>query len=115
MSNNSHGGTGHFWVQRVTAVALIPLTLWFCFSLARMPQMNYEHLAAWLQSPLNATLMIIVVAVGLYHAKLGLQVIIEDYVADRGARMMSILAVTLVCGLFAVLGVVSVLKISLGA
>lgn len=114
MSSNNHGGTGHFWVQRVTAVALIPLTIWFCFSLARMPYMSHANLSAWLQSPLNATLMIIVVAVGLYHAKLGLQVVIEDYIADRGKRMMSILGVTLVCGLFGVLGVVSVLKISLG-
>jgi len=115
MSNSSHGGTGHFWMQRLTAVALLPVTIWFCFSLASMPQMSHAALQDWLQSPLNASLMLVVVAVGLYHAKLGLQVIIEDYVADTATRAISIMAVTLVCGLFAIIGVVSVLKLSFGA
>ena len=110
---NSHG-TAHFFVQRLTAIALVPLTLWFCFSLARLPQMNHANLSAWLHSPLNATLMILVVGVGLYHAKLGLQVIVEDYVANRNTRLLANTAITLLSVLSAVLGVVSVIKISLG-
>jgi succinate dehydrogenase / fumarate reductase membrane anchor subunit len=114
MSGSSHG-TGHFWVQRLTSVALIPLALWFCFSVASLPQMTHEQLTAWLHSPLNATLMILVITVGMYHGKLGLQVIIEDYVSNLNRRSLLIAAVTLISGLFAALGVVSVLKISLGA
>lgn len=114
MSGSSHG-TGHFWVQRLTSVALIPLVLWFCFSVALLPQMTHEQLEMWLRSPLNATLMLLVITVGLYHGKLGVQVILEDYVSDLNKRSLSIAAVTLVFGLFAALGVVSVLKISLGA
>ena len=114
MSGSSHG-TGHFWVQRLTSIALIPLVLWFCFSVATLPQMTHAQLTGWLQSPLNATLMILVVSAGMYHGKLGLQVIIEDYVSNLNTRFLIITVVTLLSGLFAALGVVSVLKISLGA
>ena len=114
MSNN-HGGTGHFWVQRLTAVALIPLTIWFCFSLASMADMTQANLAAWLRSPFNAALMILVIGVGLYHGKLGMQVVIEDYVSDRNVRMYSMGAITLVFVMFAIVGFVSVLKLTLGA
>ena len=114
MSNN-HGGTGHFWVQRLTAVALVPLTIWFCFSLASLPQMSHANLSGWMHSPFNAALMILVITVGLYHGKLGLQVIVEDYISDRSKRVIIIAAITMICALFAVIGVVSVLKLSLGA
>ncbi len=113
--SNSNGGTGHFWVQRLTAIALIPLTIWFCFSLASLPRMSYANLSAWMQSPFSAAMMILVIAVGLYHAKLGLQVIAEDYIADRSIRTIVIAAVTMICALFAVIGIVSVLKLSFGA
>lgn len=115
MANNSHGGTGHFWVQRLTAIALIPLTIWFCFSLASMAGTTQENLAAWMRSPFNAALMILVIGVGLYHGKLGMQVILEDYVADKSIRAVGIAAVTLVFVLFAIVGFVSVLKLTLGA
>ncbi len=113
--SNKHGGTGHFWVQRLTAVALIPLTIWFCFSLAKMPQMSHANLSAWMQSPFNAALMILVISVGLYHGKLGLQVIAEDYISNRSTRTITIAIVTMICALFAVIGIVSVLKLSFGA
>lgn len=115
MSGNTHGGTGHFWVQRLTAVALIPLTIWFCFSLASMAGTTQENLAAWLQSPFSAALMILVIGVGLYHGKLGLEVVIDDYISDRNVRMISKGAITLVFGMFAIVGTVSVLKLTLGA
>ena len=113
--SNSHGGTGHFWVQRLTAIALIPLAIWFCFSLASMPQMSHANLSAWMASPFNAALMILVIGVGLYHGKLGLQVIVEDYIADRSKRVVIIGAITIICTLFGVIGIVSVLKLSFGA
>ena len=113
--SGSNGGTGHFWVQRLTAIALTPLTIWFCFSLASLPQMTHASLSTWLSSPFNAALMVLVIGVGLYHAKLGLQVIAEDYIADRSTRTIVIGAVTIICALFAVIGIVSVLKLSFGA
>jgi len=113
--SNKHGGTGHFWAQRLTAIALVPLTIWFCFSLASLPQMTHASLSSWLHSPFNAALMILVITVGLYHGKLGLQVIAEDYISNRSTRTIVIAAVTMICVLFAVIGVVSVFKLSFGA
>jgi len=113
--SGSNGGTGHFWVQRLTAIALVPLTIWFCFSVASLPQMTHATLRAWLSSPFNAALMLLVVGVGLYHAKLGLQVIVEDYIADRSKQTIIIGAITMICALFAVIGIVSIFKLSLGA
>jgi len=113
--SNSHGGTGHFWVQRLTAIALVPLTIWFCFSLASLPKMSHANLVAWLHSPFNAAMMILVIAVGLYHAKLGLQVIVEDYISNRNTRVVTIGTITMACALFAVIGIISVLKLSFGA
>ncbi len=113
--SNKHGGTGHYWVQSLTAVALVPLTIWFCFSIASLPQMSHANLSAWMNSPFNAAMMILVITVGLYHAKLGLQVIAEDYISNRSTRVITIASVTMICALFAVIGVVSVLKLSFGA
>ena len=81
------GGTEHFWHQRVSAVALIPLGLWFAFSVASLTGGGYEQTAAFLSRPLNALLMIAFAGTALYHAKLGVQVVIEDYVAKAETRM----------------------------
>ncbi len=111
----SNHGTSHFWVQRLTAVALVPLTIWFCFSMASLPQMSHANLSAWMNSPFNATLMILVIGVGLYHGKLGLQVIAEDYIANTSKRVITNGVITMISVLFGVIGIVSVLKLSFGA
>lgn len=111
---SAKSGTHHFMVQRLTALALIPLTLWFCFSLAAMPTMDYATFTTWLQSPVSASLMILTVLLTFYHAYLGLQVVIEDYVSDHGLRLASIIGVQFLCGLLAVIGTVSVIKILIG-
>ena len=108
-------GTGHFWHQRLTAVALIPCVIWFCFSLASLPTLDYQSLRGWLSSPLSAVLMISALIALFFHAALGLQVVIEDYVSDRGIRTTGIIAVKLLCVLLAVAGIFSVLKIALGS
>ena len=108
-------GTDHFWYQRLTAIALLPLCIWFCFSMASLPSMDYATFSAWISSPFPAVMMILIVVVAFYHAALGLQVIIEDYITGHGARTASLIAVKLACGFLAVTGVFSVLKISLGS
>jgi succinate dehydrogenase / fumarate reductase membrane anchor subunit len=69
-------GVNHWWMQRLTAIALIPLTLWFVISIASLSGSNYSTTIAWLSSPLVAVFMILLVAATLYHALLGVQVVI---------------------------------------
>ena len=84
---SSHSGTGHFWHERVSSVALIPLTIWFAW--AALGLINASPVAAigFLAHPLNALLMAGFVIVTLYHIKLGLQVIIDDYVHTPGMKI----------------------------
>ncbi len=107
-------GTTHFWRQRLTSLLLIPLLLWFCFSLAAMP-VEHATLVAWIQQPAVAVAMILLILANFYHAQLGLQIVIEDYVSTHSTRTVSIIGMSFLCLLFSVIGVVAVLKISLGA
>ncbi|WP_022951176.1 succinate dehydrogenase, hydrophobic membrane anchor protein [Leucothrix mucor] len=107
-------GTHHFWLQRVTAIALIPLIVWFCLSLAMMPTATYATVVDWMQSPFNSVMLILSIFAAFYHLALGLQVILEDYIANTNIRMFSILGMKLLCFFFAALGIFSVIKIAVG-
>ncbi len=73
-------GTHHWWMQRLTAIALVPLTFWFVASLASLVGADRDQVADWMAGPLPALLMILFLGTAFYHFKLGLQVVIEDYV-----------------------------------
>lgn len=105
-------GTGHFWAQRLTAIAMVPLILWLCFSIAALPGMSYVEVREWVAGPVNAVILILLLIAGFYHARLGLQVIIEDYVGSHAARTVSIIAVTLLSAVVAIIGIFSVLRIA---
>ena len=89
-------GTSHFWMQRLTALALIPLTLWFVASLASMGSADYADAVAWVKSPLTSILLLALIAATFHHMQLGLQVIIEDYVHAEGLKIASL--VVMKCG-----------------
>lgn len=108
-------GTHHFWVQRVTAIALIPLVLWFGLSAASLPDASYASISAWMSSAFNVTMLLAFIVMGFYHGALGVQVIIEDYVSTQWVRIASIIAVQVLSFFFAAMGVFAVLKLSLGA
>jgi succinate dehydrogenase / fumarate reductase, membrane anchor subunit len=108
-------GTEHFKLQRLTAIANVALVLWFVFSLAALPGSGYEEVRAWLGHPLPAILTILLVISVVYHARLGLQVVIEDYVHHEGARVASLAALTLFAVALAVACIVAVLKVMLGS
>ncbi|MDJ0881674.1 MAG: succinate dehydrogenase, hydrophobic membrane anchor protein [Gammaproteobacteria bacterium] len=108
-------GAQHWWNQRMTAIALVPLALWFSFSVALIAVADFTTVSAWISAPLNTVLMILAICVGFYHGYLGLQVIIEDYVAHEPLKIAMLIGIGLLAVLFVVLGVVSVLKISFGA
>jgi succinate dehydrogenase / fumarate reductase membrane anchor subunit len=106
-------GTEHFWMQRLTAVALVPLTLWFVISVIAHIGAGYGAFVAWLSSPLSGGLMILLLVATFYHAMLGLQVVIEDYVHTEWKKLASLIVMRFFCILLGVIGVLSVLKIML--
>ena len=108
-------GANHWWNQRITAIALVPLALWLSFSVALMAVADHATVSAWIASPVSTVLMILMITLGFYHGYLGLQVVIEDYVANESLRFALMIAVALLTILFTAFGVVSVLKISFGA
>ena len=105
-------GTGHFWTQRLTALALVPLVLWLAFSVASLPGMDYVAIREWLSQPFNAIVMILFLIAGFHHARLGLQVVIEDYISSHVTRTAAIIAVTFIAAALGVTGVFSVLRIA---
>jgi succinate dehydrogenase / fumarate reductase membrane anchor subunit len=84
-------GTAHWWAQRVTAVALLPLTLWFVISLLTLPALDFETVRTWLAYPMTGFLAVLLVAVLTYHSYLGTTVIIEDYVHTGGMKVLSLM------------------------
>ena len=112
---SSKTGVAHWWAQRISAVALVPLTLWFVACLASQFGASYDSVTGWLSSPFQATLLAIYVAAIFYHAPLGLQVVIEDYVHSEGLKMASLIAIQLLSVLLGVAAVVSVIMILVGA
>jgi succinate dehydrogenase / fumarate reductase membrane anchor subunit len=107
-------GTHHWWAQRVTALALIPLTVWFVASIIGLAGTGYEAFMVWLANPLNATIMVIFFGVTLHHAQLGMQVVLEDYVSHHGWRIASIIVVKFICYGLAAFGIVSTLIVTFG-
>jgi succinate dehydrogenase / fumarate reductase membrane anchor subunit len=112
---SAKSGTRHWWRQRLTAIALVPLAAWFVISLLRTTTLDYDAARAWLAAPAPATLMIAFVIALFWHAQLGLQVVIEDYVARESARFGLNIAVQFAAVLGALACTVAVLKIALGA
>jgi succinate dehydrogenase / fumarate reductase, membrane anchor subunit len=106
-------GVGHWWAERVSAVALVPLTLSFVASIIAHTHSDYATFIAWLRTP-AATILIILLQLALfYHAALGLQVVIEDYV-HSGAKFAALVIVRLSCFALTVAGIVATLRIAFG-
>ena len=108
-------GTEHWWVQRLTAIALVPLTVWFVASLIAHSGADHATVAAWLGQPLPALLMILFCATAFWHLKLGLQVVIEDYVHGEAAKITLLVLNSFGCIQLALACMLSVLKLLFGA
>ncbi len=105
-------GVSHWWAQRVTALALVPLTLWFAASILSLTQADHAAAVAWIGAPLNSALLILLLIGLFYHAILGLQVVIEDYVHSEGAKLVTLLAMKFILVLLGAIAVVSVLRVA---
>lgn len=91
-----HNATGHFWYQRVTALALIPLSVWLLLLLNKALTAPYADTVAWLTSPVNALAIVAWTAAVIFHAALGVQVVIEDYVSTLSIRHLAIRVTNLI-------------------
>jgi len=104
-------GAGPWWAERVSAVALVPLTVWFAAEIIAHSGNAHPAFIAWLRTPLVATLMILLLIALFHHTALGLQVVIEDYV-HSGAKFAAVVAVRLGCFALAVAGVMATLSVA---
>ncbi len=108
-------GVHHWWVQRLTSVALVPLSIWFAISLLSLPSFDHATVVAWMAQSSTALLLIIFVLVGAWHSQLGVRVVVEDYVHGAGARTVTLVVLMFAHVLLAAAGVVAVLRVALGA
>jgi succinate dehydrogenase / fumarate reductase, membrane anchor subunit len=108
-------GVGHWWAQRVTAVALVILSLWLVSLVLRVLHGDYATAHGLVAKPWNAVLLIAFVVASFWHAVLGLQVIVEDYVHVRWKEIALLMAIKFIAVLGALASVLAVLRIALGA
>jgi succinate dehydrogenase / fumarate reductase membrane anchor subunit len=109
---SAHDGVGHWLIQRVTASALAPLAIWLLIALLSLPSSDYTTVTRWIGSGLHPVLLALVVLIGAWHAWLGVQVVIEDYVHGFLAKTLALLASLFVHVLVAASGLYALLRIA---
>ena len=113
MKSLKNHGLAHWKLQRISAIAMVPLVIWFTSSLMLVLINGYEQSIEWLQNPFNATGLILLFGILYFHAASGLQVVIEDYVHHEGLKIVSLILIKLVASVLGVLSILCVLKIFL--
>jgi succinate dehydrogenase / fumarate reductase membrane anchor subunit len=108
-------GVAHWWAQRVSAIALVPLVLWFVAAIIALSGADRAVFVDWLHHPVPAVLLVLLLIATFYHGALGLQVVIEDYVESEALRLGLIIVMRLTAVLVAALGIFAVLKLSFAA
>ena len=109
---SAKGGVDHWWAERITALALVPLTLWFVIAIVELAGADRAAFAEWVRHPVPAVLLVLLLIATFYHNALGLQVVIEDYVENEALRFGLIIIMKLVSVVLTVLGIFAVLKLS---
>lgn len=112
-SGSAKNGVHHWWVQRVSAVALVPLALWLLCSLVSLPLTDYATVAHWIGSGWHPVFLVLLIAVAGWHGSLGVQVVIEDYVHGNASKTALLLASLFVHVLLVTAGIYAVLRIAL--
>jgi succinate dehydrogenase / fumarate reductase membrane anchor subunit len=105
-------GTATWWAERVTAIALVPLTLWFVCAVVRLSGQPRAEVVVWASRPLVATLLAALVLTTFHHMQLGLQAVIEDYVHVERTRLLSLLAMKAVTVLLGLMALIAVLRLA---
>jgi succinate dehydrogenase / fumarate reductase, membrane anchor subunit len=110
----ARGGVHHWWLQRLTSIALVPLSIWFVVSLLALPSLDHATVSAWMGQSASALLLVLFVLVATWHSQLGVRVILEDYVHGAGLKTLSLALCTCVHAVVAAAGVFAVFKVALG-
>jgi len=108
-------GVHHWWLQRLTSLALVPLSVWLLVSLLSLPGLDFVTVVSWLAGTWSATLMVLLVLLASWHSSLGVQVILEDYVHEAGLKTLSLVASAFIHVLLAAIGVFAILRIAFGS
>ena len=106
-------GVGHFIAERVSSVALIPLVLWAVWAGIALARGGYVGARAWIASPINAVLVVLLVVGGFYHMQIGMRVIVEDYIHKPRSKAVLLIANAFVCWVGTALTVICLLKVAL--
>jgi succinate dehydrogenase / fumarate reductase, membrane anchor subunit len=106
-------GVHHWWRQRLTSIALVPLTIWFVVSLLSLPSFEHVTVISWMAQSWTALLLILFILAATWHSQLGLRVVVEDYV-HGGSRTLALVVITFIHALVAAAGVFAVLKVAFG-
>jgi succinate dehydrogenase / fumarate reductase, membrane anchor subunit len=109
----AHSGVHHWYAERITSIALVPLTLWFIFAVLRLVGAPQEAVVDWAGRPVNATLLLALIAITFHHMQLGLQVVYEDYINAKWLMNIAILGTKAAALLLGLLASVAVLKMAL--
>lgn len=114
----AHSGVHHWWMQRLTSLALVPLSVWFVTSLMALQRAggghSYDNVRAWMGQGWSVLLLTLLVLVGAWHSRLGVQVVIEDYVHDSGSKTLALILSNFLHVLLAAAGVLAILRVSFG-
>ena len=111
---SARSGAHHWWLERLTSVSTLILFVWLIVSLLRLPSLGHESVTLWLSSPLAAVPMLLLIVSTFWHLKLGLQIVVEDYVHEEGLRLFSVVLVNFFAIAGAALAAFAVLKIAFG-
>ncbi|MBV9344352.1 MAG: succinate dehydrogenase, hydrophobic membrane anchor protein [Gammaproteobacteria bacterium] len=106
-------GVHHWWVQRLTSVALVPLSIWFAVSLLALPGLDHATVVAWLAHGVTPVLLLLLVLLSAWHSHLGLRVIVEDYVHGTGLKTLTLVLLSFAHVLLAAVAGFAVLRVAL--
>ena len=111
---SAKAGVRHWWLQRLTSLALVPLSIWFVVSLLALPGFDHATVIIWMRQSQSALLLMLFVLVATWHSQLGLKVIIEDYVHGSGARTLLLVLIGFAHVLIGAAGVFAILRVAFG-
>lgn len=112
---STNDGVKHWWMQRLTGMALIPLTLWFVYSAIQMSGASHAEFTAWVGTHGNPVLLILLIICMFHHGQLGLQVVVEDYIPRESTKMTLLIAIKFAAIIFGTSAVFAVLRLTVGS